>query len=77
VLVTSPIWEWLPDDDGLRIEGGFAPGDVESLRAAATRTVVAPRWGCKSAQQVLRIPRAGEAWVGAADPRTVGLALGV
>jgi gamma-glutamyltranspeptidase/glutathione hydrolase len=77
VLVTSPIWEWLPDDDGVRIEGGFAPDDVEALRAAAARAVLAPRWGCKSAQQVLRVPRGDEPWVGAADPRTVGLALGV
>jgi gamma-glutamyltranspeptidase/glutathione hydrolase len=76
-LVTSPIWEWLPDDDGVRIEGGFSPDEAESLRAAAPRTIVAPRWGCKSAQQVLRIPRGHEPWVGAADPRTVGLALGV
>ena len=29
------------------------------------------------AQQVLRLPRPGEPYVGAADPRTVGLALGV
>jgi hypothetical protein len=26
---------------------------------------------------VVRVPAAGEAWVAAADPRTVGLALGV
>jgi gamma-glutamyltranspeptidase/glutathione hydrolase len=77
VLVTSPIWEWMPDDDGVRIEGGFAPDDVEALRAATTRAVLAPRWGCKSAQQVVRVPRGDEPWVGAADPRTVGLALGV
>jgi gamma-glutamyltranspeptidase/glutathione hydrolase len=77
ILVTSPIWEWLPEDDGLRIEGGFSTGDVESLRASAPRTIVASRWACKSAQQVVRIPRAGEPWIGAADPRTVGLALGV
>lgn len=77
VLVTSPIWEWLPDDDGLRIEAGFEPADDDALKAAATRVVRAPRWGCKSAQQVVRVPRPGEAWEAAADPRTVGLALGV
>jgi gamma-glutamyltranspeptidase/glutathione hydrolase len=77
VLVTSPLWEWLPDDDGLRLEGGFATDDVAALTAVAPRVVAAPRWGCKSAQQVVRRPRAGEVWEAAADPRTVGLALGV
>ncbi len=77
VLVASPIWEWLPDDDGLRIEEGFEPDEADSLRAAVHRTIDAPRWGCKSAQQVVRIPRGPEPWMAAADPRTVGLALGV
>ena len=77
VLVASPIWEWLPEDDGLRIEAGFEPAEVESLRAGVGRMIDAPRWGCKSAQQVVRIRRADEPWMAAADPRTVGLALGV
>jgi gamma-glutamyltranspeptidase/glutathione hydrolase len=77
VLVASPIWEWLPDDDGLRIEAGFQSDEAESLRSAVDRVVDAPRWGCKSAQQVVRIPRGAEPWMAAADPRTVGLALGV
>jgi gamma-glutamyltranspeptidase / glutathione hydrolase len=76
VLVASPLWEWIPDD-GLRIESGFDASDVEALAAEARRVTHAPRWGCKSAQQVVRIPRPGEAWQAAADPRTVGLALGV
>jgi gamma-glutamyltranspeptidase/glutathione hydrolase len=77
VLVTSPLWEWLPDDDGLRIEAGLGDRDVVALAAAAPRVVRAARWGCKSAQQVVRVPLSGEAWEAAADPRTVGLALGV
>ncbi|MEO5902252.1 MAG: gamma-glutamyltransferase [Ilumatobacteraceae bacterium] len=77
LLVTSPIWEWLPGDDGLRIEDGFADADLAALRAGVSRVVDAPRWGCKSAQQVVRIPRDAEPWMAAADPRTVGLALGV
>jgi gamma-glutamyltranspeptidase/glutathione hydrolase len=72
VLVAAPIWEWLPDDDGLRIEGGF-----EDPPQSATRNLTAPRWGCKSAQQVVRVPRDGDVWEAAADPRTVGLALGL
>lgn len=75
--VAAPIWEWLPDDDGLRIEAGFPDHEVAALKAAATRSIDAPRWGCKSAQQVVRVPRGDELWCGAADPRTVGLALGV
>lgn len=76
MLVTAPLWEWIPDDDGLRVEAGF-PGDVAvALGAATPRVVSAPRWGCKSAQQVVRVPSPGEAWEAAADPRTVGLALG-
>ena len=77
LLVTAPLWEWIPDDDGVRIEAGFAAEDVEALRAQTTRVVNAPRWGCKSAHQVVRVPSQGEAWEAAADPRTVGLALGV
>jgi len=77
VLVASPIWEWLPDDDGLRIESGFPTADVDALRSLAARIVDAPRWGCKSARQVVRVPRGREPWAAAADPRTVGLALAV
>jgi gamma-glutamyltranspeptidase / glutathione hydrolase len=77
LLVLSPLWEWLPDDDGVRIEAGFTDDEAAELAAAARRAVTAPRWGCKSAQQVIRVPGPGEAWVAAADPRTVGLALGV
>jgi gamma-glutamyltranspeptidase/glutathione hydrolase len=77
VLVTSPRWEWLPDDDGVRVEAGFAETDVAALREAAPRVAHTGRWGLKSAQQVVRLPRPGEAFTGAADPRTVGLALGV
>lgn len=77
VLVASPLWEWLPDDDGVRIERGLAADQAAALAAAAPRTVDAPRWGCKSAQQVVRVPRGDEVWEAAADPRTVGSALGV
>jgi gamma-glutamyltranspeptidase / glutathione hydrolase len=77
MLVASPLWEWMPEDDGVRVEAGFAVDDVEALRAQTSRVVNAPRWGCKSAHQVVRVPSPGEAWEAAADPRTVGLALGM
>jgi gamma-glutamyltranspeptidase/glutathione hydrolase len=76
LLVTSPRWEWLPDDDGVRVEDGFAADEVEALEAVAPRLVRSPRWACRSAQQVVRVPRPGEAVIGGADPRTVGLSLG-
>jgi gamma-glutamyltranspeptidase / glutathione hydrolase len=76
VLVAGPLWEWIPED-AIRIEAGFAPEDVDALGRQAARVVDAPRWGCKSAHQVVRVPNQGEPWEAAADPRTVGLALGV
>lgn len=73
-LVTSPIWEWLPDDDGIRFEDGV--DDQETFHVDG-RTLHIGRWGCRSAQQVVRVASNGAAWEAAADPRTVGLALGV
>ena len=85
VLVTAPLWEWLPEDDGVRIEAGMPDIDADALRAVAPRVIATSQWGCKSAQQVVRIPDAipdtvpdtGGVWVGAADPRTQGAAIGV
>ena len=77
MLVAGPLWEWIPKGDGLRIEAGFAADDVDALGTRPQRVVDAPRWGCKSAHQVVRVPARGESWQAAADPRTVGLALGV
>ncbi len=74
VLVAAPLWEWLPDDDGVRFELGIADADTFDV---AGRVVKASRWGCRSAQQIIRVPPPGEAWQAAADPRTVGLALGI
>ena len=78
-LVSGPVWELEPDG-GVRIERGFERDATETLTAAADRARVAPRWGCKSAIQVIRLGEPGDPqamWVGAADPRTQGAALGV
>ena len=75
--MTAPRWEWLPVDDGVRIEAGFDDVDADDLAAAAPRAARVGRWGLPCAQQVIAVPVAGEAIVGAADPRTVGAALGV
>jgi gamma-glutamyltranspeptidase/glutathione hydrolase len=77
LLVTSPRWEWLPEDDGVRVEHGFDDDTVAALRSAAPRSTSIHQWGLKSAQQVVRLARPGEAVVGAADPRTVGAAVAV
>jgi gamma-glutamyltranspeptidase / glutathione hydrolase len=75
-LVAAPLWEWLPDDNGVRVEAGFTDDELESLRAATPRMIRTGRWGCKSAIQITEVSRAGQARVAAADPRTVGAALG-
>lgn len=77
VLVTAPLWEWLPDDDGVRIEAGMPDTDADALSAVAPRVIATSQWGCKSAQQVVLIPDADGVWTGAADPRTQGAAIGV
>ncbi|MEI2705301.1 MAG: gamma-glutamyltransferase [Ilumatobacteraceae bacterium] len=76
VLVTAPLWEILADG-GLRLEDGFTADEREGLSAVADAVTEAPRWGCKSAIQVVRLARPGEVHAGAADPRTQGSALGV
>jgi gamma-glutamyltranspeptidase/glutathione hydrolase len=76
-MVTAPRWEWLPADDGVRIEAGFETGDDAALRAETPRAISTGRWGLPCAQQVLEVRRPGHAVTGAADPRTVGAAVGV
>ena len=76
VLVTSPRWEWLPDDDGVRLEAGFDEARLEGISSVAPRVVKAARWATRAAQQTIRL-RAGATVAGAADPRTVGSAIGV
>ena len=77
LLVTSPRWEWLPDDDGVRIEGGFGDDKLGGIADVAPRIVKSPRWATRAAQQVVRVSSQGDAVVGGADPRTVGAAVGV
>ena len=69
--VVGPRWEWLPGDDGIRIEEGFDAGEREELESAAPRCETVHRWGLQSAMQVVT-DEPGEAFVGVVDPRTVG-----
>lgn len=74
-LVVDPRWEWLPADGGVRVEAGLV--GVDELERAAPRLLTTDRWGFTSAQQVVTVAREGHTLEGAADPRTVGLSLGV
>jgi gamma-glutamyltranspeptidase / glutathione hydrolase len=76
-LVVEPRWEWAPDEGAVRIEDGSSPRDVDALIADGLDAVPVERWALRCAQQVVARPQPGEAVVGAVDPRTGGLALGV
>jgi gamma-glutamyltranspeptidase/glutathione hydrolase len=71
-LVTAPRWEWLPEDDGVRVEEDLPTPVRAAVAAGATRTEVVPRWGLRCAQQVAVRPDVGSARVAAVDPRTGG-----
>ncbi len=76
VLVTAALWE-AQAGGGLRVERGLADDERAQLAAVGGAWRDAPRWGAKSAIQVIRRPAAGSLFAGAADPRTQGAALGV
>lgn len=76
-LVTAPRWEWLPEDDGVRVEEDLPDTTRAAVESAATRVEVVPRWGLRSAQQVVLRPVEGSACVAAVDPRTGGLVVPV
>ncbi len=70
--VVGPRWEWLPDDDGLRVEDGFDPQVLAELRDSAASFEVVDRWALRSAMQILVDPGEGQALQGVVDPRTGG-----
>ena len=76
-LVAQPRWEWIPADDGVRAEIGFGADELDALGAVAPRCEPVGRWELPCAQQVIAVPTAGRAVTAAADPRTVGAAVGV
>jgi gamma-glutamyltranspeptidase len=76
-LVVEPRWEWSPSDNTVRLEEGTSSADRDALHADGIEVRPAQRWDLRSAQQVVARPRPGSAVVGAVDPRTGGLALGV
>jgi gamma-glutamyltranspeptidase/glutathione hydrolase len=76
-LVTNPRWEWLPAESQIRAEEGLSDAELGALVDAGGEVLRVPMWGLRSAQQVVRRPEHGRVVVGAVDPRTGGLALGV
>lgn len=76
-LVTSPRWEWLPLDDGVRVEEDLPAAVAEALARAATRLESVPQWGLRCAQQVALRPVPGSACEAAVDPRTGGAVVAV
>lgn len=77
-IVTSPRWDWNPNGDTVRFEAGMSEGNVISLSVDAPSSKKISAFAMRSAQQVIKYGVADKRRiVGAADPRTVGLALGV
>lgn len=76
-LVTAPRWEWLPDDDGVRVEQDLPRAVQAAVASAANRVEEVPQWGLRCAQQVALRPEPGSACVAAVDPRTGGAVVAV
>lgn len=77
-IVTAPRWDWNPNDDTVRLEEGMSDENAAALAAAAPSSKKISSLAMRSAQQVIKYGVADDRRiVGAADPRTVGLALGV
>ncbi|MFT3853602.1 MAG: gamma-glutamyltransferase [Ilumatobacteraceae bacterium] len=75
-LTVAPRWEKAAPGAPVPVEEGLSTDDVDSLRCTG-EVVEVPRWGLRSATQVIRRPVPGSALIGGVDPRTGGLALGV
>lgn len=76
MLVVSPRWE-LGTNGGVVVEDGVDDETVRELSARAGPIERVPRWGLRSAYQVIHVPRPGVAIAGAVDPRTGGAAVPV
>jgi gamma-glutamyltranspeptidase/glutathione hydrolase len=77
-IVTAPRWDWNPNGDTVRFEEGMSDEDSSALAATAPSSKRISSLAMRSAQQVIKYGVAdNQSIVGAADPRTVGLALGV
>ena len=80
--VEAPRWSHVPGTpprdqvpDALRMEEGYDQATVESLRRKGHKISVVERWSFGSAKVIVR-DRENGCWLGGADPRRVGYALG-
>ena len=76
-MVTAPRWDWNPSGDTVRFEEGMSDVNADSLSSETPSSKRISTFAMRSAQQVIAYGVADDRRiVGAADPRTVGLALG-
>jgi gamma-glutamyltranspeptidase/glutathione hydrolase len=80
--VEAPRWSHQPGTpprdqlpEALRMEQGFAPEVIDGLRVKGHPVSIVDRWSFGSAKIVVRDLENG-CWMGGADPRRVGYALG-
>ena len=71
MLVTAPRWAWVPEQGAL-VEADYPPGGLNDLRSCFDDVQIRPRWGLRSAQQIIAVPKPGAPCVAAVDPRTGG-----
>jgi len=80
--VEAPRWSHMPGTpprdrlpEALRIEAGYSTETLEALRARGHKITMVDRWSFGSAKVIVRDCENG-IWLGGADPRRVGYALG-
>jgi gamma-glutamyltranspeptidase/glutathione hydrolase len=80
--VEAPRWSHMPGTpprdqlpESLRMEAGYDPATLEALRQKGHKVSVVDRWSFGSAKVIVR-DRDNGCWLGGADPRRVGYALG-
>lgn len=80
--VEAPRWSHQPGTpprdqlpEALRLEQGYDPATIEELRKKGHQISIVDRWSFGSAKVIVR-DRENDCWLGGADPRRVGYALG-
>jgi gamma-glutamyltranspeptidase/glutathione hydrolase len=80
--VEAPRWSHMPGTpprdrlpEELRMEEGFPEEVRRKLEAKGHKVIVVDRWSFGASQVIVRDPATG-AWLGAADPRRDGYAIG-
>ena len=80
--IEAPRWSHMPGTpprhelpEGLSLEEGFSPEVIAGLQQRGHKVKVVGRWSFGAAQVIVRDPVAGT-WMGGADPRREGYAIG-